>query len=285
VQVPFVQGITEGLARDKIRNAGLDPRIVRRPNETVPVGIVFDQTPKGGDHASKGNQVQIIVSTGKPKVEVPNVKGNTLADAVKSLTQAGLNYKEFDIHSSATPGTVTGQAPAPGTSVIKGTTVRINISRGLPPVIIPSDLIGKTEADASAELQQLGFNVGPSQPQDSSQPKGQVIDTNPKPGTSVQRGSAVSLIVSKGPQTAPVPDVRGFAVATAVQTIRAAGFKPVVQHQDTSDQTQDGVVIAEVPDPNTQAALATPVTITVGHYVPPAPTGPTGPTGTGGTIP
>ena len=140
---------------------------------------------------------------------------------MRALTQAGLNYKEYDVTSSQTPGTVTGQSPPPGTHVIKGTTVRINVSKGLPPILIPSDLIGKTEADASAELQQQGFNVGPTQQQDSPKPQGTVIDTNPKPGTSVQRGSQVTLIVSRGPQTAFVPDVRGFSVATAVATIRA----------------------------------------------------------------
>ena len=59
----------------------------------------------------------------------------------------------------------------------------------------------------------------------------------------------VTLSISKGPQTAFVPDVRGFGVANAVATIRAAGFKAVVQRQDTSDQTQDGVVITESAQP------------------------------------
>ena len=151
-------------------------------------------------------------------------------------------------------------------------------------MIIPSDLIGKSESDATSELQQLGFNVS-TQPQDSTKPQGTVVDTNPKPGSSVQRGSQVTLLVSKGPQTAFVPDVRGFAVALAVQTIRAAGFKAVVQSQDVSDQAQDGVVLSESPEQNTQATLGTPVTITVGHYVPPVITGPTGPSGPAGPTP
>ena len=279
VAVPLVRSEVELLAVNNLKAKGLVPKIVRRPSEKVPVGIVFDQNPRGGDHANKNDQVVITVSTGKPKVEVPTVRGDTLADAVRALTQAGLNYKEYDVTSSQAPGTVTGQSPPPGTRVIKGTTVRINVSKGLPPILIPSDLIGKSEADASAELQQQGFNVGPTQQQDSPKPQGTVIDTNPKPGTSVQRGSQVTLVISKGPQTAIVPDVRGFSIATAVGTIRAAGFKPVPQKQDTSDQTQDGVVISESPEQNTQATLGTPVTLYVGHYVPPSPTGPTGPTG------
>jgi beta-lactam-binding protein with PASTA domain/predicted Ser/Thr protein kinase len=278
VQVPFVQGITERLARDKIASAGLHPVIVRRPSEKVPIGIVFDQNPQGGNKTSKGDQVVLTVSLGRPKVEVPDVRQDSLADAVHTLTQQGLNYKEYDINSSQTPGTVTGQSPPPGTEVVKGTTVRINVSKGLPPVIIPSDVIGKSQADATSELQQLGFNVA-TQPVDSTKAKDTVVDTNPGPGTSVQRGTQVTLLVSKGPQTAFVPDVRGFAVALAVQTIRAAGFKAVVTQQDVTDQAQDSIVLTESPEQNTQATLGTPVTITIGHYVPAPVTGPTGPSG------
>jgi serine/threonine-protein kinase len=290
VQVPYVSGITESLAVQKVEGAGLHATVVRRPSEKVAIGTVFDQNPSGGDQVKKGDDVVLTVSTGKPKVEVPDVRKDSLADAVHALTAAGLNYKEFDVNSSQPPGTVTGQAPGPGTMVVKGTNVRINVSKGLPPVIVPSDLIGKSQTDATAELQQLGFNVS-TQPTDSTKPKGTVVDTNPKAGSSVQRGSQVTLLTSKGPQTAFVPNVLGFSAALAVQTIRAAGFKPVVQQQDTSDQAQDGIVLSESPEQSTQATLGSPVTIFVGHYVPAGPTGTTGtsgatgPTGTGTPAP
>ncbi len=281
VQVPFVQGIEESLAVQKIRDAGLQPTVVRRPSETVAVKQVISQNPSGGDQIKKGDEVVLTVSTGKPKVEVPDVRKDTLADAVHALTVAGLEYKAFNVTSSQTPGTITGQAPAPGTMVVKGTSVRINVSQGLPPVIVPSDLIGKSQADATAELQQLGFNVS-TQPTDSTKPKGSVVDTNPKPGSSVQRGSQVTLLTSKGPQTAFVPDVLGFAAPLAEQEIRAAGFKPVVQQQTTNDQAQDGIVLSQSPEQKTQAPLASPVTITIGHYVPAGPTGATGASGATG---
>jgi beta-lactam-binding protein with PASTA domain/predicted Ser/Thr protein kinase len=278
ISVPFVRGLLEGKARAKILAAGLKVRTVRQANAARPPGQVFNQNPAGGDHASKGDPVVIFVSTGKPKVEVPNVKGMSLADAVQSLTQHGLQYKSYDVTSSKQPGTVTGQAPAPGTQVVKGTNIRINISKGLPPVIVPGDVVGKNVNDATNELQQLGFNVT-TQAADSTQPKDTVIGTDPKPGSSAQRGSQVTLTVSRGPQTSPIPDVRGFTPSEAVATIRADGFRPVTKRQDVSDAAQDGVVIAENPEQNTQAAAGTTVTLVIGHYVSPVPTGPTGPSG------
>jgi serine/threonine-protein kinase len=162
--------------------------------------------------------------------------------------------------------------------VVKGTTVRINVSKGLPPVIVPSDVIGKNASDAQSELEQLGFNVSQQQA-DSTKPKDTVIDTSPRPGTSLPRGSQVTLTVSRGPQTAPIPDVRGFTVAVAGETVRAAGFKFVIKREDTTDPTEDGIVIGETPEHDTQAPLGTTVTLTVGRYVNPGPTGPTGITG------
>jgi serine/threonine-protein kinase len=278
ISVDNYKGILESLAVKKITEAGLKPEVDREFSDGVPIGYVYDQNPQAGDHAKKGDSVLIVVSKGKKKVEVPDVRKNTLEDAVRTLAEAGLKSKEYEVTSSLPSGTVTGQSPAPGTMVVKGTTVRINVSKGLPPVIVPSDVIGKSANDATSELQQLGFNVQ-RQEADSTKAKDTVIDTNPKPGSSQVRGSQVTLIVSRGPQTAPVPDVRGFSVAVAVQTVRAAGFKPVIQRQDTTDQTNDGLVISESPEQNTQAPLGTTVTLTVGHYVSPGPTGATGVTG------
>jgi len=281
VSVDNYKGILEPLAVQKITEAGLKPEVDREYNGKVAIGIVFDQNPQAGDHVKKGDSVLIVVSKGKVKVEVPEVRGDTAEDAIRKLVQAGLDGKTYEVTSSKPTGTVTGQSPAPGTMVVKGTTVRINVSKGLPPVIVPSDVIGKSASDAQSELEQLGFNVS-QQEADSTKPKGTVVDTSPKPGTSLPRGSQVTLIVSRGPQTAPIPDVRGFTIAVAGETVRAAGFKFVIKRQDTSDPTEDGIVIGETPEHDTQAPLGTTVTLTVGRYVNPGPTGPTGPTGTGG---
>jgi serine/threonine-protein kinase len=281
VSVDNYKGILESLAVTKIREAGLNPSVDREYNGNVAIGIVYDQNPQAGDHAKKGDTVVIVVSKGKVKVEVPDVRGDTAEDAVRTLVQAGLDAKTNQVTSSKQPGTVTGQAPAPGTMVVKGTVVWINVSKGLPPVIVPSDVVGKSQADATSELQQLGFNVTP-QDTDSTKPKGTVVSTSPSPGSSLSRGSQVTIMVSRGPQTAPIPDVRGFSVAVAVQTIAAAGFHALITRQNTSDQAQDGLVMSQSPEQKTQAPLGTNVTLTVGRYVSPGPTGPTGPTGPSG---
>ena len=61
VQVPFVQGITEGLARDKITNAGLEPIVRGGPARRSRWGSSSTRTREGGNHANKGDQVVLTV--------------------------------------------------------------------------------------------------------------------------------------------------------------------------------------------------------------------------------
>jgi serine/threonine-protein kinase len=194
-----------------------------------------------------------------------------LTEAVQALTAAGLRYHAVEVSSSLEPGTVTAQDPSPGTRVVKGTDVRVNVSKGLPPVPVPN-VIGQSQADASSALKDAGFTVGPTREENSDKPAGTVIDTDPKVGTSLQRGSSVSLIVSKGPQVGIVPDVTGSNLPTAVAALRAAGFKVQVNKVDTENQTEDGVVVSQTPDGNTQAPLDSIVAIDVGQYIPPPTT-------------
>src|SRR5918992_4187770 len=75
VIVPFVEGQRWPDARRNIREAGLRAIQVRRPHDTVAVGIVFRQTPDAGERVPRGNAVRVVVSSGKPRVAVPDVVG------------------------------------------------------------------------------------------------------------------------------------------------------------------------------------------------------------------
>src|SRR5581483_7161585 len=85
IRVDNYKGIVESLAVTKIRRSGLKPRIDREYNANVAVGVVFGQDPSPGASLDKGGTVLIVVSRGKTKVEVPNVKGEQVTDAVAAL--------------------------------------------------------------------------------------------------------------------------------------------------------------------------------------------------------
>jgi serine/threonine-protein kinase len=241
----------------------------REPNETQPEGKVFRQDPAGGVRLDKASKVDLYVSTGLPKVKVPDVKGHSRDDAVGTLSALGLKVKVRDVFSKETGNTVIAQFPLPDATVDKGSTVQINVSKGLQPLTVPS-VIGQLYDSAAGTLQGQNFAVA-RKDVESSQPKDVVIDQKPGGGTSLARGGTVTLYVSKGPKQSTIPDVTSQDEASAKQTLEQSGFVVDVQDQDTTDPNQDGIVLSQDPPGNTRAKAGSTVTIIVGRLLPPNP--------------
>jgi serine/threonine-protein kinase len=128
-------------------------------------------------------------------------------------------------------------------------------------VTIPADVVGKPVAAAQSELQGLGLK-SQVQIQTDPAPAGNVVDTNPKPGTSVKSGSTVTLLVSGGPGQVNLPDVTGQSVTAATQTLKAAGFN-VQTVTATSSIVPANQVISQSPPGNSQQTKGATVTLTV----------------------
>jgi serine/threonine-protein kinase len=272
VAVPYVVGLQETQAVNLITEKELVPRIRRAANSDVPEGTVFAQNPTEGTRVDKETVILIDVSSGKPEVTIPSVVGQTVEDAVAELTQAGLDAQVVEVNSDREEGTVTAQSPAAGTTVVEGTQVRINVSKGPKPVTIPN-VIGLPYDQASSELRSAGFNVSRIDVA-SELAAGIVVDQDPNGGTEGSRGSTVTLSVSKGPTTSAVPDVTSQDVSIAQTTLEAAGFRTRVVLETVDDPTLDGIVISQDPVGGTQAKPNTLITLFVGRYVPPTTTTP-----------
>jgi eukaryotic-like serine/threonine-protein kinase len=269
VTVPFVEGQRWPQARDNIRNAGLRPVRINRSHDTFDVGLVFRQNPDGGERVPKGNAVQLVVSTGRPRVDVPDVLGGRETDAVVTIRAAGLVPDAHEIFSDKPAGTVIAQDPKGGTSVVKGSTVRINISKGQQNIGIPS-VIGQSYDNASKQLRAAGFTPV-RQDVDSEQPKGTVVDQDPAPGSLQPPGTEVTLSVSTGQTTTSVPDVVGDDEETARTTLENDGWTVVVRDTGTDDSTEDGRVLSQTPAAGAQAKPGSRVTIYVGRILPVEP--------------
>jgi eukaryotic-like serine/threonine-protein kinase len=261
VAVPFVKGVTEQLAVDKIRGAGLVPQVARDFSDTVEKGTVIDQSPQPGDHVAKHTSVQITVSKGKETVQVPSVIGKTRDDAISTLVNAGLDPHAFDVASSKPVGTVTAQDPPPGKVIEKGSRVRINVSSGPADVTVPN-VVGLPYDQATSTLRDQGFLVSRVDV-DSDRPVGIVVDESPS--GSAPKGTTIQLSVSKGPKQSTVPDVTSQDEASARSTLEAAGFAVTVTRQDVTDPGLDGIVLSQSPTPNTKAPKGSRVTIVVGQ--------------------
>jgi beta-lactam-binding protein with PASTA domain len=271
VAVPDVVLLQRDLATMKIEQAGLTAKVQSEPSETVPKGQVAEQNPGGGSKVGKGSTVTLKVSTGLPRVQVPNVVGQDVTAAVAGLARLGLNPKITRIYSSEQPDTVTAQQPHAGDRVVKGTTVHINVSRGAKPVPVP-DVTGQPYANAKSALEGQGFTVSRVDvPSDQAQ--GVVVASDPPPGSNVSKGARITLSVSKGPATTQVPDVTNQNEADATTILQQAGLTVAVITEPVTDPSQDGIVISQDPAPGADAKAGEVVSIHVGQLTDATPGG------------
>jgi eukaryotic-like serine/threonine-protein kinase len=242
------------------------------PNSHVPRGKVFKQDPDPGSKVDKGGTVTLTVSTGPPKVTVPDVKGQQWSAAQQTLVNAGLKPKEFLVPGDK-QGQVTATDPGAGESVPKGSKVRVNVMRGPGTATVPN-VVGMSLAQAIDALHKVGLNANPTiVPSDA--PQNQVIHQNPVPGSSEPKGTSVDLQVSNGPPQVTVPDVVGYTSQQAVQALQAQGFQVNEQYMST-DASQDNIVQQQNPAGNSQATKGSTVTIVIGQHSPgPPPPPPT----------
>lgn len=130
IEVPDVVDMKSDDAESKIRKAGFVCVVVEEKSDTVDVGRVIRQEPKAESKLKKGEEVTIYVS-GEDNVKVPKLTGMSQAEAVKAISDAGLEMGDVTTGESEDKvGTVIGQHPLPDTEVGKGSKVDIMISEG-----------------------------------------------------------------------------------------------------------------------------------------------------------
>jgi serine/threonine-protein kinase len=261
VAVKSYSGLTQAQAEQQIQAAGLNSAVNHVANQNVPSGKVFHQDPGAGTKVDKGSTVTITVSKGPPKVTMPDVKGQQWTTAQQTLVNLGLKPEKFNV-GGKTAGEVTATVPAAGTSVAKGSTVRVNVSTGPKIATVPS-VVGLSIQEATTKLNADGFNANPKYV-DSTAPQGQVISQTPAPGSSEPEGTSVTVNVSNGPPMVTVPDVVGYTSQQAVQALEAAGFQVNQQYTQTG-AAGDNIVQSQNPAGNSQAAKNSTVTIVIGQ--------------------
>jgi serine/threonine-protein kinase len=271
--VALYRGERVASAEAQIRAAHLVPSVKHGSSKTYKPGIVFKQNPDAGSKVDKGGTVTIWVSTGPPKVQVPDVKGEQWAQAQADLVKAGLKPLKFGVPGN-TRGKVTATDPPSGASVPEGSKVRVNVMNGPVTAAVPS-VVGESVSQATAALNAAGFNYKLTYvPSDTTQ--NQVVHQNPAGGSSAPKGTTVQLQVSNGPPMVQVPTVVGEQAGQAIKDLQRAGFIVTQQYVTVSDPTLNGLVQTQSPDGGSQATKGSTVTITVAQY---SPSGTT--TGTG----
>jgi serine/threonine-protein kinase len=219
VLVPTVVGDPQNVAEQKLKDAGLKVDAKPQPNAANPPGQVLSQDPTAGARVTKGSTVHITVSGTAEQVTVPNVVGQKQQDAEDVLDTAGFGHDVRTQADDTVPdGVVIDQSPKGNDKATKGSTVTLIVSSGPTQVTVPT-LVNFTEADATAQLRQRGLNVDTATASDSTVAAGRVIRTDPAAGTSVDKGSTVTLILSSGPAPTTAPPATSPSTTTPPTTV------------------------------------------------------------------
>jgi beta-lactam-binding protein with PASTA domain len=133
--VAQVAGLMEDDAVHELERAGLVGAIVsRQPHVLVPEGQVIWQDPPPGVAVPRGDSVRLIVSSGPPRVAVPDVRGYDMELAQRLIAAAGLRVELVDtVAMKSTPsgiapsGMVGGTTPRAGDSARAGSGLTIHV--------------------------------------------------------------------------------------------------------------------------------------------------------------
>ncbi|MBV9810520.1 MAG: Stk1 family PASTA domain-containing Ser/Thr kinase [Solirubrobacterales bacterium] len=203
--VPTVIGEPAAQAKANIESQSLKVGSVQHQSSTtIDSGRVIESSPTAGTSVPVDSNVTLILSTGPPPVQVPDVTTEDVGQAKATLEGRGFNVRTLDeVSSTATPGTVISQNPGGGASVPSGSDVSLVVAKAPPTVAVP-DVVGKTTGAADAALGAAGFPAAAQQQTVTNKSQdGIVLSQDPSASTQAKRGATVTIVVGK--YVAPTP--------------------------------------------------------------------------------
>jgi beta-lactam-binding protein with PASTA domain/predicted Ser/Thr protein kinase len=275
-QVPGVTGNQLNVAITLLEQKGFSVGEVNRVEREAPANEVLEQDPAAAPPANQASEdcafitffcskpaVDLTVSSGPGSAKVPSTAGLGEEEASEELEAAGFEPAVERVNSdSVKSGVVIRSEPGGGNTATKGSTVTLFVSRGPKQIKVPV-LVGSQREEAVQRIRSRGLEPSISE-EESSEPKGRVIQQSPDAGSLVEPGAPVAIVVSSGEETSKVPNVIGKERREAVEAIRAAGLTPSVEEEETGVPSQVGRVIDQFPTPGSEQEPGATVTITVG---------------------
>lgn len=199
VTVPDVKGKTIVEAEAILTKEKLGYTLTEAYDAKVTPGVVIKQTPGAHTRVKAGRKITLVVSKGPEPGVVPDLKKKKLNDATLMLEKAKLKVGTVTVkyEAGAPKGTVISQSIASGSKVSEGTSVDLVVNISDNQTVVPS-LAGMSLSEAQSALQSAGLSVGSVSATSSDSAKNTVLSSDPGAGSVLDKGSAVTLVVSAG---------------------------------------------------------------------------------------
>lgn len=207
VTVPDVATKTLDEAIEELESQGfvIGDELERTSND-VAEGIVIETAPAAGKEIEQGGEIDIIVSIGKEKTSVSNYVGQNVEQVLSILKDR--DYKDVKIeeqYSEEADGTVLTQSPVAGEQVIEAETVlTLTVSKGTNTARV-ANLEGYSKSALEEYASSSGFKIHIAREEHSAtMPAGDVISQTPSAGSTIEVGSTINVVMSKGPEAKPI---------------------------------------------------------------------------------
>ncbi len=268
IMVPSLVGLTETEAQELLNGMGLEyKKQSTEESGTYEAGYVIWQGVEEGEEVEENTIIYVIVSSGiaEETVILEDVVGESESSAQQTLNGQGVSMTSTTEYSDdVAQGTVISMNPSAGTEVAVGSSVAVTVSMGPEPakkVDVP-DIVGMTTTQAESALSSYGLVGSYTEQYDDTVTAGKVISQTTSAGTSVEEGTTVKYVVSKGPSPVEMPYVIEMTEAQAVWQLEDVGLKADVEYRYSST-IAEGVVISANKTYGTTLEAGTTVTIVV----------------------
>ncbi len=202
IQIPELVGKTEPEIIELLKDTKLEYEIEREEyNSEVGAGIVISQEPpyRKNFTIKENTKMTVVISKGIEPTVVPKVAGMEYQKAVDELQKSKLKAERIEEKSSKVPeGYVISQEPTENTTANAGDTVKLHVSigTGIEKVSVPY-VIGKTQAEATAELTKAKLKVEVATEEDKTKNSGEVLKQSKSVGEVVDEGTTILITVNK----------------------------------------------------------------------------------------
>jgi beta-lactam-binding protein with PASTA domain len=194
---PEIEGLTLNEADEAVARYHLLVLPVGEEPSDLDEGVIISQKPEPGELIRSGGVVRVVLSSGKPMVQVPQLAGLELVQATDLLESAGLFVEDVvSKHDTLAEDLAIGTEPVAGTTVEKGSKVKLFVSLGPDFVEVPK-VTGRKLSTASKIIREKGFAVGDITYKVTGEYyQGTVMQQTPKAGDMAPGGSSIDLVVA-----------------------------------------------------------------------------------------
>lgn len=235
-------------------------------NDKYPVGVIVDQSPRAKEKVAPGTEITVKISLGEQTDTMPPLKGYTAENAnilLKALEIQLTILTDREYSDEIEEGRVVRTDPEENAELKNGQVVTVYISMGKETKYqkIPN-VVGSSQSNATAAITGRNLEITLREDYSNTVAAGYVISQTPDPGTEVEEGSTVTVVISRGKQTLTLPNFTGYTEAEAIEQIKALDLnaKSITEYSDT---VPAGKVIRQSPSPNEELMPGSTVQIVV----------------------